>query len=84
MYKMMNFSESEYFAELFEKYQLNRPARGIRKDLKIPRVRTEFGNRSFQLYQDAYLWNFLPEQIRYLPSLSRFKRSVKVHFANLD
>ena len=68
---------------MFQKRQSSRPVRGATRDLKIPKVQTDFGKLSFRV-QGVYLWNYLPECIKHLPSLSRFKRALREHLLDLD
>ena len=47
--------------------------------LHVPRVRTQWGGRSFGVAGPA-LWNLLPPAIRNTKSLSSFKKLLKTHF----
>ena len=83
LYKVFNLRAPSYLLELFEKRQSNRPARSGAGDLKIPRVYTEFGCRSLR-FQGVHLWNSLPADIKYMPSLNKFKSSLKKYLLSLD
>ena len=83
LYKIINLRSPSYLFDMFEKHQLSRPARGATRDLKIPKVQTEFGLLSFRA-RGVQLWNSLPECIKYLPSLSRFKHALHEHLFELD
>ena len=49
-----------------------------RKDLQIPRYKTEFDKKSFP-YATLKDWNDTPAKIRELPTLDRFKKQLKTH-----
>ena len=82
-YKILNFRAPSYLHEMFEKRQLTRPARGGSRDLKIPKVDTPYGQRSFCV-QAMNLWNSLPDDVKYLPTLSRFKSALADYLFTLD
>ena len=65
LYKTLNFQTPSYIREMLRKSQSNRPIRGVTKDLKVPIVHTNYGQRPFRL-QGAPLWNSLPECIKLL------------------
>ena len=83
LYKTINFRAPSYLYEMFEKRQQPRPARRGNRDLKIPKVQTDYGGRSFRA-QSVRLWNSLPEHIKYLPTLSRFKTALYDHLYTLE
>lgn len=83
LYKIINFRSPSYLYDMFQKRELSRPARGATRDLNIPRMHTDFGQQSFKA-QGVRLWNSLPECIKYLPSLSRFKYALREHLLNID
>ena len=83
LYKTINFRVPSYLLELFDKRQFDRPARRGTGELKIPRMYTEFGCRSFR-FQGVHIWNSLPAVVKYMPSLSRFKSALKSHLLTLD
>ena len=80
--KTFNFHTPTYIRKL-EKSKSNRSIRGVTKDLKVPRVRTNYGQRSFRV-QGAHLWYSLPEYIKYLPLLSRLKNALCEHLLLFD
>ena len=83
MYKIMRMRLPEYLECLFTRYRPRSASRGVTKELESPFMRTETGNRSFQV-QGAHLWNSLPGEIRNLPSLRWFKNEVRRHLLALD
>ena len=72
-----------YLYDIFQKRESSRPVRGATRDLKIPKVQTDFVKLSFRA-QGVHLWNYLPECIKHLLSLSRFKRALREHLLDLD
>jgi hypothetical protein len=83
MYKIMRMNTPDYLASLFTRYVPRvAPGRGI-KDIAVPFMRTEHGKNSFQV-QGAHLWNSLPVEIKYLPSLSRFKTALGGYLLDLE
>ena len=83
LYKIINFRASSYLYVMFDKCQQSRPARSGDRDLKVPKVHTEYGNGSFRA-QGMRLWNSLPEHIKYLPTLNRFKTALYDYFYTLE
>ena len=52
--------------------------------LSVPRRNTSFGDRAFSTCGPA-LWNFLPSNIKQIPTFDRFKRQLKHHlFTNFN
>ena len=78
MYKIMRMGQPSYLKKLFTKYRYTRPARGEIKELEVPFMGPGRGNLSFQV-RCAQFCNFLPSSIRFLPSLSRFKKVIRQH-----
>ena len=69
-----------YLSELLHTY---RPSQTLRssseKLLKVPKTNLKSaGNRSFH-FQAAKIWNSLPTNVRSSPSLSSFKKNLKIH-----
>jgi hypothetical protein len=70
-----------YLSELLHLYTPSRQLRSSAdtKLLRIPTVRTKsFGERSFS-YQGPFLWNKLPQFLRYFESANSFRQSLKTH-----
>ena len=70
MYKIMRMGQPTYLKNIFTMYTHDRPVRG-----EI--------NLSFQ-FQYAKFWNALPFSLRFLPSLSRFKKAIRQYLFELD
>ena len=83
MYRIIRMKEPPLLLSFFKPYLSDKPQRGPRKDLAIPIVSTDSGLLSYQV-KYANLWNSIPSCIRYLPSFSQLKKSIKVYFSNLD
>ena len=86
MYRLVCMREPPLLRTLFKPFKTDKPARGPRKDLKIPLVPTDWGLYSFQV-KYAKLWNLIPPCIRNLPTYSRFKRSIiicRLYFRKLE
>ena len=75
MYKSLRLGRPSYLTTLFSKNQSRTSGRAPR-DLVVPSSRTETGLHSF-CAQGARLWNSLPEKVRTLHSLSRFKSAMR-------
>ena len=63
------------------------PARSLRssnqKLLTVPKRRLKsFGHRSFS-YLAPTIWNALPDDLRFAPSISSFRKALKTHLFNL-
>ena len=52
--------------------------RSYQKQLKVPNSRTNYGDRRFSVAGPT-LWNMLPLDIRFAPSLEIFKSKLKTH-----
>ena len=83
MYRLVRMKEPSLLLPLFKPYHFDKPTRGPRKDLEITTILTDSGKNFFQI-KYAKLWNSLPPSYRDLPSFSRFKKSIKLYFSNLD
>ena len=79
VYHTLNKSAPTYLQSILSPYV---PARTLRSstsnNLKIPRVKHSWGERSFS-FIGPKLWNELPTSIRNIPSLDTFKTSLKSH-----
>ena len=66
-----------YLKNLIERYIPNRTLRSVNEGLLvIPRVKTNFGKRSFR-YAAPKLWNWLPKQLRLEVDFRVFKSNLK-------
>ena len=75
MFKIINELTPLYLRELFEYRSTGYNLRKSENTLFVPKPRTNYGKRSFS-YNGAVLWNELPQNIRAICSLSRFKREI--------
>ena len=84
MYKILHLGQPQYLANLFTKYTPKSSARGQLKtrELALPKLKN-CGAQSFQ-YHGTTLWNSIPSNIRFLPSLNNFKTEVYKYFLSLD
>ena len=71
--------EPRFLIPLFKPFQSDRPTRGPRKDLDTKKVSSD----SFQ-GKYAHLWNSTPQNIRDLPSYSRFSGEIRRHLFTMD
>ena len=83
IYRVVRMKEPPLLLPLFKPYRTDKPKRGPRQDLSIPSVSTNSGFLSFQVIY-AKLWNAIPPCIRYIPSYSRFKKSIKVYYVKFE
>ena len=65
--------QTSYFKNLLTMYRYDHPVSGEIKELTVVIVDTGWGKLSLQV-QFAKFWNALPSSLRFLPSLSRFKK----------
>ena len=79
MYRIVRMKEPPFFIPLFKPFQWDRPIRGPRKDLDTKKVSSD----SFQ-GRYAHLWNSNLQNIRDLPSYSRFKGEIRRHLFTMD
>ena len=49
IFKLMRLKEPEYTLKLFTRYESDRPTRGLRVDLRLPRVTSDIGRTSFRV-----------------------------------
>ena len=83
MYRLVRMNKPPLLLPLFKLYHSDKPTKGPRNDLEITTMLTDSGKNSFQ-NKYANLWNSLPPSYRELPPFSRFKKSIKLYFSNLD
>ena len=77
MYNLFYMGRPSYLAALLKNIQSRTSGRAPR-ELEVPGSRTDTGLNSFKT-QGSRLWNSLPQKIRTLPSLLRFKSAMRVH-----
>ena len=84
IYKILRLKLPLYWEGLFIKYTPKANARGqLRtKELSTPKIK-DCRSRSFQFQETAY-WNSLPSEIRFKPSLNRFKATLFKHLITSD
>ena len=80
MYKILNKTAPETLTNLFtHKTEItNYKLRGISSSLSLPQPRTNYMKNSF-MYQGAYLWNSIPNEIREHKTLSGFQNKIATH-----
>ena len=83
MYRVVRMNQPPFLLPLLKKFISDRPTRGPWKDLDTPKVSTNFGLLSFQV-KHVNLWNLIPPCIRYLPSFTQFKKSIKIHLMKME
>ena len=74
-----------YMRDLLQLYERPRGMRTLQRGpiLKVPRVKSSFGERSF-MYAAAKTWNSLPVEVREADSLPTFKRLLKTCYFRLE
>ena len=65
-----------YLCNMFTPRTLSFDLRDASQKLYLPKPRTDYLKRSFTSYSRAYVWNYLPEDIRAIKSLRNFKRRI--------
>ena len=83
MYRIVCMRVKYCLVDLFTRHLPRKRVRGDAKDLELSFMSKGYGIISFRV-QGAREWNFLPAEIRYLPSLSRYKFALKRYFSDLD
>ena len=80
MYKILNKMGPESLTDLFtyKSEMTNYQLRDISSSLCLPQPRTNNMKNSF-MYDDAHLWNSIPNEIREIKSLSCFKKKIATH-----
>ena len=74
VYKAFSMGQPSYLAAFLDKNQSRTSGRAPR-EISVPESRTDTELKSFRA-QSAHLWNSLPQRIRTLPSLSKFKTAL--------
>merc|ERR1712002_1450266 len=74
----------QYLVDLLQIYTPDRNLRSKGKDLfVIPNRKTKFyGERTF-VYNASILWNNLPQNLRQITDINKFKSALKTHFFKL-
>ena len=82
-YKCLRNQAPEYLSNLIEKYVPNRTLRSSKSNLlKVPKTRTKtLGSRAFTSAAPA-VWNSLPDGVKNLENIDRFKTSLKTYLFN--
>ena len=75
MFKSMNEQAPAYLQNLFHERRTNYDLRNSFHKLTLPRPHTNYLKRSFS-YSSALLWNSLPENVRAINSVKKFKEQV--------
>ena len=80
-FRAQYFDQPVYISQLLSNYDPPRDLRSSGKGLlSLPNPRLQsYGYRCFA-YAAPYLWNQLPDHIRFCTDLSEFKRNLKTHF----
>ena len=84
IYKILRFHQPPYLIDFFNKYVPKENARGhLRtKEIILPSTK-ECGISTFR-YQGAKLWNSLPAEVRFKPSLDGFKAALHKYLFTMD
>ena len=75
MFKSLNGLAPVYLHELFSERDTDYDLRDSFRKLNLPKPRTNYLKRSFS-YSGALLWNSLPESIRAIRSIGKFKKEI--------
>ena len=76
MFKSLNEQAPVYSQNLFHERSTDYDLRNSFHKLTLPRPRTNYLKRSFS-YSGALLWNSLPENVREIKSVRKFKEQIK-------
>ena len=83
MFKSLNEQAPVYLQNLFHERSTDYDLRSSFHKLTLPRPRTNYLKRSFS-YSGALLWNYLPENVREIKSVRKFKEQIKHLFESSD
>ena len=83
MFKSLNEQAPVYLQNLFHERSTDYDLRNSFHKLTLPRPRTNYLKRSFS-YSGALLWNSLPENVREIKSVRKFKEQIKHVFESSD
>ena len=83
MFKSLNEQASVYLQNLFHERSTDYDFRNSFHKLTLPRPRTDYLKRSFS-YSVALLWNSLPENVREIKSVRKFKEQINHLFESSD
>ena len=83
MFKSLTVQAPVYLQNLFHERSTDYDLRNSFRKLTLPRSRTNYWKRSFS-YSDALLWNALPENVREIKSIRKFKEQSKHLFESSD
>ena len=72
MFKSLNEQAPVYLQNLFHERSTDYDLRNSLHKLSLPKPRTNYLKRSFS-YSGALLWNSLPENVREIKSIRKFK-----------
>ena len=82
-FKALNEQAPVYLQNLFHERSTDYDLRNSFHKLTLPRPRTNYLKRSFS-YSGALLWNSLPENVREIKSVSKFKEQINHLFESSD
>ena len=80
VFKTVHESTPPYLHELFDFRSTGYNLRNLENTLFVPKPRTNYGKRTFS-YDEAKLWNELPQSVRAICSLTQFKREIHNWFS---
>ena len=83
MFKSLNEQAPVYLQNLFHEWSTDYDLRNSVCKLTLPRSRTNHLKQSFS-YSGALLWNSLPENVREIKSIKKFKEQIKHLFESSD
>ncbi|CAH3185257.1 unnamed protein product [Porites lobata] len=83
MFKSLNEQAPVYLQNLFHERSTDYDLRNSFHKLTLPRPRTNYLKRSFS-YSGALLWDSLPENVREIKSVRKFKEQINHLFESSD
>ena len=83
MFKYLNDQAPVYLQNLFDERNSDYDLRNSFRKLVLTKPRTDYLKRSFS-YSGAMLWNSLPEHVREIKSIRKFKEQIKRLFVSSD
>ena len=79
VFRCLNNTSPGNFENYFTRLNHSLHTRGNKSSIKLPKVRTESGRKSFS-FQGGLVFNELPREIRNETSIVRFKNKCKEYF----
>ena len=83
VFKCLNGLAPEVFSDTFEIISHQKETRGNNSKLRLPKVKSESGRKTFS-FQGALVFNDLPSELRKEISLLNFRQKCKSFFTDYD